>query len=160
MPWFRRKNEGGTRGAAEARSSAEVAPEPVTPVAPVAPEPPVSAVTPVPPASPAPAGPADPAELRERIVDVLKTVYDPEIPVNIYEIGLVYRLDVTPEGQVGVQMTLTSPMCPVAESLPPEVEAKIADVPGVIGVKLDLVWEPPWNPSMMSEEARLLLNIG
>ena len=115
--------------------------------------------------SPAPstrdeAGNVDPEKLREAVIDVLRTVYDPEIPVNIYEIGLVYKLDVSPEGNVDIQMTLTSPMCPVAESLPPEVEAKVASVPGVNDVKLDLVWDPPWNPSMMSEEARLLLNIG
>jgi FeS assembly SUF system protein len=97
--------------------------------------------------------------LRDAIVEVLRTVYDPEIPVNIYEIGLVYNLDVDAEGEVGIRMTLTSPMCPVAETLPPEVQAKVASVPGVRDVKLDLVWEPPWTPSMMSEEARLLLNI-
>ena len=105
-------------------------------------------------------GEVDPDKLREAVIEVLRTVYDPEIPVNIYEIGLVYKLDVSPEGNVDMQMTLTSPMCPVAESLPPEVEAKVACVPGVNDVKLDLVWDPPWNPSMMSEEARLLLNIG
>jgi len=102
----------------------------------------------------------DPVVLRETIIEELRTVYDPEIPVNIYDIGLVYQLDVSPEGKVDVRMTLTSPMCPVAESLPPEVENKIASVPGVSDVKLDLVWEPPWTPAMMSEEARLLLNIG
>jgi FeS assembly SUF system protein len=117
---------------------------------------------PAPPAAdrPAPAAAADPERLREAVIDVLRTVYDPEIPVNIYEIGLVYQLDVSPRGEVKVQMTLTSPMCPVAESLPPEVEAKIAAVHGVTDVQLDLVWDPPWNPTMMSEEARLLLNIG
>jgi FeS assembly SUF system protein len=97
--------------------------------------------------------------LRDAIVEVLRTVYDPEIPVNIYEIGLIYQLDVDAEGKVGIRMTLTSPMCPVAETLPPEVETKIAGVAGVRDVKLDLVWDPPWTPSMMSEEARLLLNI-
>jgi FeS assembly SUF system protein len=118
------------------------------------------AVKPVFERSTQPSEDVDPERLREAIIDVLRTVYDPEIPVNIYEIGLVYQLDVTPHGEVTVQMTLTSPMCPVAESLPPEVEAKIAAVQGVTDVKLDLVWDPPWNPSMMSEEARLLLNIG
>jgi FeS assembly SUF system protein len=111
-------------------------------------------------ASGAASGPTDAGALRDAIVEVLRTVYDPEIPVNIYEIGLIYQLDVSPKGEVSVRMTLTSPMCPVAESLPPEVEAKIAGVPGVTDVKLDLVWEPPWTPAMMSEEARLLLNIG
>jgi FeS assembly SUF system protein len=118
-------------------------------------EPPAAAAVP-----PVPPGATDPAALREHIVEVLKTIYDPEIPVNIYEIGLVYDLDVSPAGEVAIRMTLTSPMCPVAESLPPEVENKVASVPGVAAVKLDLVWDPPWTPSMMSEEARLLLNIG
>jgi FeS assembly SUF system protein len=85
---------------------------------------------------------------------VLRTVFDPEIPVNIYEIGLIYELNVSPEGDVAIRMTLTSPMCPVAETLPPEVENKVAAVPGVRDVKLDLVWEPAWTPSMMSEDAR------
>jgi FeS assembly SUF system protein len=112
------------------------------------------------PASPAAASaPGDPPQLRDNIIAVLRTVFDPEIPVNIYEIGLIYDLDVTPEGDVAVRMTLTSPMCPVAETLPPEVREKVEAVPGVREVKLDLVWEPPWTPSMMSEDARLLLNI-
>ncbi len=102
----------------------------------------------------------DPERLREAIVERLRTVYDPEIPVNIYDIGLIYGLDVDPEGRVRIRMTLTSPMCPVAESLPIEVENKVAGLPGVADVALDLVWDPPWTPAMMTEEARLLLNIG
>ena len=102
----------------------------------------------------------DPEKLRETIVERLRTVYDPEIPVNIYEIGLIYGLDIEPQGQVHIRMTLTSPMCPVAESLPIEVENKVASLPGVTSVGLELVWDPPWTPAMMSEEARLLLNIG
>ena len=98
-----------------------------------------------------------PAELRERIVDALKTVYDPEIPVDIWELGLIYGLDVDAESAVKVTMTLTSPMCPVAESLPPEVEQKVRSVPGVTDVDLDLTWEPPWEPGMMSEAAKLEL---
>jgi FeS assembly SUF system protein len=97
--------------------------------------------------------------LRNAVVDVLKTVYDPEIPVDIWELGLVYDLDVDEGGGVKIRMTLTSPMCPVAETLPPEVEAKARAVPGVSDVKLDLVWDPPWSPSMMSEAARLEMNL-
>jgi FeS assembly SUF system protein len=97
-------------------------------------------------------------KLKSAVVDVLKTVYDPEIPVDIWELGLIYDLDVDDAGAVKIRMTLTSPMCPVAETLPPEVEAKARGVEGVSDVKLDLVWDPPWSPSMMSEAARLELN--
>jgi FeS assembly SUF system protein len=97
-------------------------------------------------------------QIRSSVVDVLKTVYDPEIPVDIWELGLIYDLDVDEGGGVRIRMTLTSPMCPVAETLPPEVEAKARSVAGVSDVKLDLVWDPPWSPSMMSEAARLELN--
>ena len=97
--------------------------------------------------------------IRSRVVDVLRTVFDPEIPVDIYELGLVYEVDVREDGSVYLRMTLTSPMCPVAESLPPEIEAKVRGVAGVKDVELDLVWEPPWNPSMMSEAARLELGM-
>jgi FeS assembly SUF system protein len=97
-------------------------------------------------------------QIRTSVVDVLKTVYDPEIPVDIWELGLIYDLDVDESGGVRIRMTLTSPMCPVAETLPPEVEAKARSVAGVSDVKLDLVWDPPWSPSMMSEAARLELN--
>lgn len=97
-------------------------------------------------------------QLKSAVVDVLKTVYDPEIPVDIWELGLIYDLDVDEGGGVKIRMTLTSPMCPVAETLPPEVEAKARGVEGVSDVKLDLVWDPPWSPSMMSEAARLELN--
>ena len=97
-------------------------------------------------------------KLKSALVDVMKTVYDPEIPVDIWELGLIYDLDVDEAGGVKIRMTLTSPMCPVAETLPPEVEAKARAVEGVSDVKLDLVWDPPWSPSMMSEAARLELN--
>src|SRR5574338_1309776 len=97
--------------------------------------------------------------LRERIIAALKTVYDPEIPVDIWELGLIYDLDVDDAGAVKIRMTLTSPMCPVAESLPPEVEAKARGVEGVSDVKLDVGWDPPWSPSMMSESARLEVNL-
>jgi FeS assembly SUF system protein len=96
---------------------------------------------------------------RRAIVDTLRSIYDPEIPVNIYDIGLIYDIDQQPDGDVKIRMTLTSPMCPVAETLPPEVESKVASVEGVRNVQIDLVWEPPWTPAMMSEDARLLLNM-
>ena len=97
--------------------------------------------------------------LREDIIASIKTCYDPEIPVDSYELGLIYQVEVRDANEVFVQMTLTSPMCPVAETLPPEVEHKIRAVPGVSDVELELVWEPPWNPDMMSEAARLTLNM-
>jgi FeS assembly SUF system protein len=100
-----------------------------------------------------------PDEIKQSVVDALKTVYDPEIPVDIYELGLIYEVDIKDDGGAYVKMTLTSPMCPVAETLPPEVEAKVAGVPGIADVALDLVWEPPWSPSMMSEAARLELGM-
>jgi FeS assembly SUF system protein len=98
-------------------------------------------------------------QLKESIVAALKTVYDPEIPVDIYEMGLIYQVDLRDGGGVYLRMTLTSPMCPVAEILPPEVEAKVRNVEGVSDVELELVWDPPWNPSMMSEAARLELGM-
>ena len=98
-------------------------------------------------------------ELKDGVIGVLRTVYDPEIPVDIYELGLIYEVDVNDESAVYIKMTLTSPMCPVAETLPPEVEAKARTVEGVADVKLDLVWDPPWSPSMMSDAARLELGM-
>lgn len=91
------------------------------------------------------------------IVTVIQTVYDPEIPVDIYALGLIYEIDIRDAGEVYVKMTLTSPMCPVAETLPPEVETKVRGVVGVERVELDLVWDPPWSPEMMSESAKLEL---
>jgi len=96
-------------------------------------------------------------ELREAVVAALKTVYDPEIPVDIYELGLIYALEVDSQGSVSVQMTLTSPACPVAGSLPGEVESRIRAVDGVGDVAVDLVWDPPWGMEKMSEAARLQL---
>ena len=93
------------------------------------------------------------------VVEALRTVFDPEIPVNIYELGLIYNIDVRDDRSVEVRLTLTSPMCPVAGSLPPEVEAKVAEIPGVRAASVDLVWDPPWNPSMMSEAAKLELGM-
>ena len=97
------------------------------------------------------------SELEGRIVEALRTVYDPEIPVNIYEMGLIYNLDVGDGGDVKVTMTLTSPACPVAGSLPGEVQTKVESVEGVRSADVDLVWDPAWNPSMMSEAAKLEL---
>ena len=99
------------------------------------------------------------SEVGERIVDELKTVFDPEIPVNIYELGLIYRVSVKEGGAAHILMTLTTPMCPAAEELPPEVESKARGVEGVTGVTLDLVWDPPWSPEMMSEAAKLELGM-
>ena len=94
-----------------------------------------------------------------RIIDVLRTVFDPEIPVNIYELGLVYSVDVDAAGHALVRMTLTSPGCPVAASLPVEVENKVLGVDGVTSARVELVWEPAWNPSMMTEAAKLQLGM-
>ena len=101
----------------------------------------------------------NPDDIKYDIVAALKTVYDPEIPVDIYELGLIYELEVDPTGKAHVIMTLTSPMCPVAETLPPEVEAKAREVEGVMDVELELVWDPPWDMEMMSPAARLQLNL-
>jgi len=103
---------------------------------------------------------SDGTDLQQNIIAAIRTVFDPEIPVNIYDIGLIYEVRLDDTGHVGIRMTLTSPMCPAAESLPYEVEQTVAAVPGVRGVMLDLVWEPPWTVAMMSEDARLLLNLG
>lgn len=108
----------------------------------------------------APAARADDSRsTKDKVVDIIKTIYDPEIPVNIYELGLIYTIDVSPEDDVKIAMTLTSPACPVAGSLPGEVEAKAASVPGVKSAAVELTWEPPWTPDKMSEEAKLLLNL-
>lgn len=131
-------------------------PNPTTPVG--GSTPPVAGTTP--PAAPEkPLGPiaADSSEVKETVVAVMKTVFDPEIPVNIYELGMVYDIAVHEPRDVVVKMTLTSPACPVAGSLPGEVQAKVAAVPGVTSAKVNLVWDPPWHPDMMSEAAKLTL---
>jgi len=97
--------------------------------------------------------------LGANVIAALKTCYDPEIPVDIYELGLIYKIDIDDDDRVFVDMTLTSPMCPVAETLPPHVEMTVAAVEGVSGCTVAVVWEPPWNPSMMSEEAQLELGM-
>ena len=113
------------------------------------------------PGSPAPSagGDASPESLRKAIVEQLRTIFDPEIPVNIYELGLIYEVAVDEDRRAQIKMTLTTPMCPAAEELPPEVETKARSVPGVAGVELDLVWDPPWSPDRMSEAARLELGM-
>jgi FeS assembly SUF system protein len=97
--------------------------------------------------------------LRDRVIDVLKSCYDPEIPVDIYELGLIYEVRVDPGNDVYVKMTLTSPACPVAETLPPEVEQKIRNMPDVNNAKVEITFDPPWDKDMMSEEARLELGM-
>jgi FeS assembly SUF system protein len=94
-------------------------------------------------------------ETYEAVVAALKDIYDPEIPVNIYELGLIYGVDVTEDGHAAVTMTLTTPHCPVAETMPAEVELRVGAVPGVGSVEVNLVWEPAWDPSKMTDEARL-----
>lgn len=95
--------------------------------------------------------------LGEKIIEALRTVYDPEIPVNIFELGLIYKIDVEDDNRVKLDMTLTSPNCPVAEILPEEVRQKVFAVEGVVDAEIEIVWDPPWNPGMMSEEAQLEL---
>ncbi|MBM3486846.1 MAG: SUF system Fe-S cluster assembly protein [Alphaproteobacteria bacterium] len=99
----------------------------------------------------------NPAAIGALVIETIKTIFDPEIPVNIYELGLIYNLAVGRDGKVDVDMTLTTPACPVAGSLPGEVEAKIRGVEGVADVTVNLVWEPPWSPDRMSEAAKLEL---
>ena len=98
-------------------------------------------------------------ELKEKIIAEIKKIYDPEIPVNIYELGLIYDINVDKDNNVKIDMTLTSPNCPVAESLPNEVKNSVKEIKEVKDVDLKLVWEPPWDKSMMSESAKLELNL-
>ena len=159
-------------------------PEPAEPKTPVSTDatasdgvpPPVAAMTPPrvepPPAIPPPPVPSadtthDPIEpdplktleLKPKLIEALSTVYDPEIPVNIYELGLIYDIDVNGDGLVGIRMTLTSPGCPAAQSLPAEVKAKARAVPGVSDAWVDVVWEPTWEMSKMTEAAKLQLGL-
>ena len=109
---------------------------------------------------PAEASPGEPGgAVYERVIDALKEIYDPEIPVNIYDLGLIYGVDVTDEGDVAVTMTLTTPHCPVAESMPGEVELRVGSVPGIGDAEVELVWDPPWDPQKMSDEAKLELGM-
>lgn len=97
-------------------------------------------------------------ELEPKIVEAISTVFDPEIPVNIYELGLIYGIDIDASGAVSIQMTLTSPACPSAQSLPPEV-GKVRQVPGVSACTVEVVWEPPWDKDRMSEAAKMALGM-
>jgi len=97
--------------------------------------------------------------LYEAVIDALKEIYDPEIPVNIYDLGLIYNVEVTDEGHAAVTMTLTTPHCPVAESMPGEVELRVGSVPGIALADVNLVWDPPWDPQKMSDEAKLELGM-
>jgi FeS assembly SUF system protein len=99
------------------------------------------------------------SDLQASVVDVLKSIYDPEIPVDIYELGLIYDVDIGEDGDATITMTLTTPHCPVAESLPQEVELRVLSVPGIRDAVVNLVWDPPWDPSKMSDEARLELGM-
>lgn len=97
--------------------------------------------------------------LQDKVIEVLRTCYDPEIPVNIYELGLIYEAKVDVSGEVNIKMTLTAPNCPAAGSLPGEVESKVKTLPEVTAAKVEVVWEPPWDPSRMTEAARLQLGM-
>lgn len=97
--------------------------------------------------------------LKKEVIEMLKTIFDPEIPVNIYELGMIYDVEITESNNAIIKMTLTSPACPVAESLPGEVRERIKGIDGINEVFVDLVWDPPWNMDMMSEEAKLQLGM-
>jgi FeS assembly SUF system protein len=110
-------------------------------------------------AAPAPAAGDGPGSLRERVIEALKTVHDPEIPVDIYELGLIYRLDIDEGGRVDIDMTLTAPNCPVADAIPQQVVDAVEAVEGVASAAVELVWDPPWDMGRMSETARLALDM-
>ncbi len=99
------------------------------------------------------------SNIKNKVIDEIKKIFDPEIPVNIYDLGLIYKVEVDEENNVNIDMTLTSPNCPVAESLPNDVKGNIMKVEGVSNVNLNLVWEPPWDKDKMSEAAKLELNL-
>jgi FeS assembly SUF system protein len=109
------------------------------------------------PAEPSEAAPG--ADLYEAVIEALKDIYDPEIPVNIYDLGLIYEVVVTPDHHASIKMTLTTPHCPVAESMPGEVELRVGSVPGIGDAEVELVWDPPWDPQKMSDEAKLELGM-
>jgi FeS assembly SUF system protein len=106
-----------------------------------------------------PLEPGTPVATREALIEAVRTVYDPEIPVNIYELGLIYKLQIGDDGAVSVRMTLTAPGCPVAGVLPGQVAEAIAAVPGVGEVEVELTWDPSWTPALMSDEARVALDM-
>ena len=108
------------------------------------------------------AAPSPPGAVRvdeEKVIEMLKTVFDPEIPVDIYELGLIYAVEIADDGKVKVEMTLTTPSCPSAQELPGQVEEALRLVPGVTDVLVEVVWDPPWDPSRLGEDARLALNM-
>jgi FeS assembly SUF system protein len=109
------------------------------------------------PSDPAPVEPG--GDIYEAVIEALKEIYDPEIPVNIYDLGLIYDVEITPEHHAMVKMTLTTPNCPVAESMPGEVELRVGSVPGVGHAEVELVWDPPWDPQKMTDEAKLELGM-
>jgi len=106
-----------------------------------------------------PNGEVPPKITETAVIDAISTVYDPEIPVNIFELGLIYTIDILDEGKVKVEMTLTAPACPSAQELPVQVKDAVMGIPGVVDCEVETVWEPPWDQSRMSEEARLQLNM-
>jgi FeS assembly SUF system protein len=97
--------------------------------------------------------------IEAEVIEALRTIFDPEIPVNVYELGLIYLVEVNSDGAVMIRMTLTSPHCPAVQSMPAEIEGKVKAISGVTGVTIDLVWDPPWDQSKMSEAARLQLGM-
>lgn len=101
---------------------------------------------------------SNPSELKEKVLGTLRAIFDPEIPVNIYDLGLIYDIQIS-DRVVNIKMTLTAPACPVAGSLPGEVESKLKSIPGVTNAKVELVWDPPWHRDMMSDEAKLKLGM-
>ncbi len=106
------------------------------------------------------AEPQDPQALKERVVEKLKEIYDPELPVNIYDLGLIYNVDATPDGVVDIHMTLTTPGCPVAQTFPGMIESRVRDeVDGVAAAQVELVWDPPWSPDVLSDEIKLELGL-
>jgi FeS assembly SUF system protein len=113
------------------------------------------------PEEPGAESPAEPngGDLYEKVIEALKEIYDPEIPVNIYDLGLIYDVTITPDHHAMVRMTLTTPHCPVAESMPGEVELRVGSVPGIGHAEVELVWDPPWDPQKMTDEARLELGM-
>ncbi len=138
------------------RVSGRIPLEMETPAAPVA----VTTDQPAPaPGAETPTGPVDIAAMHDKIMETLRGCYDPEIPVNIVELGLIYEVKVEENGAVNIRMTLTTPACPAAGSLPPEVETKVKMIPGVTSAKVEVVWEPTWTQDLMSEAARLQLGL-
>lgn len=125
----------------------------------VPPPPPAEPAPPAPPSVSAPLTMDDIVALKNDIVAALCTCFDPEIPVNIYELGLIYDIEIAPTGAVAIRMTLTSPMCPAAGSLPGDVQNKVQGIPKITAVKVDVVWDPPWDKDRMSEAAKLQLGI-